>query len=648
MADFSVDLAAPRGAGTSPVAPVQSGDTSRLLLGGISSVIDIFAKGVESDAKQKALERKNAVVGSYIRAETVINQAVATGSMSPAEAAARSRANINQYLANNAEFTKELGDAAQVMRGFTEKGVVEDKVKAQEANLKANDDFARSQGYLITPGMSEAARAAVHEVALSNKRANDDYDRFIKEQDYRMRRLGFDQAQVDREDKEKSFTLVNEIASKNIVMFNEFTTSLRGQVSSGTLQLPEARAQLASQFANIEAALQSAARLNPQLAGPYRTIFEGLRTVAEKAVDPATSASDYEEMFKQTMAKAKLAAVSADPKLLALAVGSQLLGANAQIALNASKETTAIITRLLGSSDPTITTPQVVGDPESEKDVYRVLNESIRALKTAKGVDREKGLEEAGKAYNVILQQVSELPGKTGVSPAKAAEAVKAMSSPEFAELVTKGKVNSQDLIRAKEALQVVYDPSVKRAITSSLAEVVQSRTLYDRSNFTNKPATPKKALNEMVELQFNGAGVSVVPKSGMSLDPIERRGQTNMIAAMKPVMDSFNTVLHASAHLRGGTNYEKEWKDSRHEYFPEFFTKPMDANNKADVKAEVKRNAAEDKMAEAVKLTAEDVAGPAEVTQDALRGLYKDFDKLTPDQIKQLDEALKQLGYKQ
>lgn len=611
MADFSVDLAAPQGAGTSPVAPVQPADTTGMILSGVNKVVDIFAKGVEVDSKQKALERKNAIVGSYVRAETVINQAAATGGMTPAEASARSRANFNQYIANNPDLITDLTTAAQSLRGFTEKGKIEDEVKSQQALEKANDDFARSRGFLITPDTGATAKNAIHEAAFAGKRAEERLAAFYKEQEYMRSKVNFDQAQSDREEKRVSFELVNDIASKNIVSFHEFNLDLRSRVASGSLTPQSAREQLALQFANIEGALTAAARLNPSLAAPYRTLFESLRQAGEKAVDPATAAADYEDMFKQVMAKAKLAAVSSDPKILAIGALSSIFGANAQIALNASAGASEAIARFIASGgNNTPQTPQVIGT-DAEADVYKTLNGLIGSVKTAKGIDKEKAFTEAGAAYNTILQQVGEAPGRSGIAATDLGKVVNAISAPEFAELVSKGVVKPENLLRAKEALQVLYEPSVKRSMLSSLSAAIQNRSPFDMSidpfNLTGRQGKSMKPLNETVELQFNGSGVSVVPKGGMSLDPIERRNQTNMIAAMKPILQSFNTVLHASAHLKGGTNYEKEWKDSRHEYFPEFFTKPKDSTSVADQiaaeaeKEKPKRSAREEKMAEQV-----------------------------------------------
>jgi hypothetical protein len=114
MADFSVNatqLSAPQGAGANVISPVQQAapDTSGFLSSPlVASVVDVFSKGLVATRKEEADKRKATIVNGYIREETTLNDAVASGQMTASQAAARSRATFNKYAAGYGEFIEDF------------------------------------------------------------------------------------------------------------------------------------------------------------------------------------------------------------------------------------------------------------------------------------------------------------------------------------------------------------------------------------------------------------------------------------------------------------------------------------------------------------------------------------------------------------
>ena len=102
MADFNVSLSGPQAAGAGVIGPVQKanvGESGALLnLAGDMAKI-FFANQQEKEAKRKA-DFETQVIGDFVREQASLNDAMATGQMTQAQASARARANFSKYSSN--------------------------------------------------------------------------------------------------------------------------------------------------------------------------------------------------------------------------------------------------------------------------------------------------------------------------------------------------------------------------------------------------------------------------------------------------------------------------------------------------------------------------------------------------------------------
>ena len=130
MADFSVNatqLSAPQGAGSQPLQAVAPVDNSQMYKVA-GSIVDIFEQGVKNNRKQEAADLQKSVVNGYIREVATVNDAIASGGVSPAEARIRTRAIFNKYAAGYGEYIEDFDKAAKAFKGQSELGEAEDIV----------------------------------------------------------------------------------------------------------------------------------------------------------------------------------------------------------------------------------------------------------------------------------------------------------------------------------------------------------------------------------------------------------------------------------------------------------------------------------------------------------------------------------------
>jgi hypothetical protein len=572
MAEFGVQatqLSAPQGAGANPVAPVETINPLAPLVNAAGGVLDIVAKGLKANQKEEAEKRKQAIISGYVKTETKINDAVSTGQMTPAQASARSRANFNQYAAGFSEYIEEFEKAGKALRGFTEKGEVEDAIKAERVLRDRDVTQAQQRGFTFVPGMTKAQEDAQIEASKTGIRAEQMLSNFYKSQDELRASGRYNEEIAKRDAQNLSVTLITEIAGSNIQAFQQFGASLGEQVRSGKMDPQNAQVVLAERYSNIQGAIAAAARTNPELSGPYRTLFNELNVVNQKLIDPKSNAEEVENQLKVILGRAKLLAVSSDPKVKAAVVASQLLPNSVEVALQVSPQVNEIFAKI-SSMPPDMGTPQVVANPAVEGDVLKLLKESLKGMKGKNVTDHEVANVQAANSVNAILKQTGDLVNK-GVTPKQLSNVASFLASPEYGEYVKNGQVNAEANATAKKVFQLSYEPTITRGIQQQL-----DTFLYGQASFAKgaKQPAPKK-IADVVDIQFNGSGVSFKAKPTEGLDPVERASQASAVADLKVAEAAINQLVRMGAHMEGTTDYAKHWKENKHIYMPNVYPQP-------------------------------------------------------------------------
>lgn len=597
MAEFgerATTLSPPQGAGSQPLDPVQEKYVDTSPIGGalVGGIVDIFAKGLQINRKEEAEKAKAAIIGAYVKEETSINNAVATGQLQPAAAASRSRANANKYYAGFPQYISEFEGAGKALRGFTETGEVQAALDSEKKLKDADRQAASSAGFIFTPGMAPEAENAQIKAHKTGIMAQNQLEQVYKANAEKRAQGTFNAAEAERDAKEVGIQMVNAVAGDNMAAFQALGSTLVADVKSGKIPPEQGQILLTERFSNINAAIQSSARLNPELAAPYRTLFNEANETFKKMLDPKNTAEGLENELKAITTRLKIAAYS-DPKFAGLATVSNILGNNPNLTFLQSSITTETVARL--GASPGGYVPQVIGNPDVEPGTLQILRSGLQQLKDPKTRNADKQKVESENSVNALLTQTGQQLNM-GATPTQLKGAASFFASPEYAGFVSGAKINPEAAQAAKRTFQLLYEPAVIQGVQEKLTNVLQQATdaagtnrsvlsgirssvrpedAVGRSPNANEPTTSKPTtMKDAVSVSFTGGGVQFELKNMATLSDVERIDQRNKVAELQTAQKALNQVIHIAAHMEGSTDYAKYWEANKHIYLPQMYSK--------------------------------------------------------------------------
>lgn len=573
MADFSVNatqLSGPQGAGTAPIAPVQGQAVTVDWMGPLSKVGDIFAKGLKNNAKAEADAMRNAVISSYVREQQVLNDGAASGQIRADVVATKSRALYGKYAAGSPQYIEDLFKAKNALSGGSELGAVEDEVKAEADRLKARESAARANGAIIAPWMNEQTREQQMIKAESTAAALAAFEYKRKVRSAELTENAEDRTVQDRAEKKDAMELIHSVADANMTSTAGVIRNIRDNIRNGTMTPEEGQLELEQSFSAINLTLLQAGKTNPELVSHYKPLFDGMREIGRQALDPKSDSKKLEDEINRIKNVNKLAALQ-DPRIAKLVASNELLGGNAVTLLGSMAPITEFLQKATTSDSLSGEfVPQIVGNPEVEKDVLGFLNKALPKLNTGHYKDVPKAEREATLAVNNVLKQVGDMMNDPSSKrdPAKFVELAKFFASPVYGEFAKSGRLNPEAATAAKYTWQSMYVPSVRTSISTKLDEY-----LYGQANSKAAP----KMVSEAVGINFSGSNVTFVPKSGVKLDPVEAASQRDQIATLKSSEAALNQLIKIGAHLEGSTDYKGYWEANKHIFAPQLFSKYKD-----------------------------------------------------------------------
>ena len=583
MADFSVkatELSAPQGAGSQPVQAVQQQylNTSAINMPIVDSVVDVFQRGLVQTRKDAAKSMENEVVNRFAKDEAALNDAFASGQITASEFSIRSRANFTKYVGSYGQYADKIEGVAKALKGYSEKGVVEDRLEEQKALRRSALTDAQGKGYYLDGNMTPAEQDVIIRASASQKRAEDalaaQYKASAEARAVKSARQSdtqFENALEDRQVKEVARQQLVGIASDNMAAFDAIGQSLVRDVRAGLKTPQEAQSVFQSQFGRIQSALVAASSTNPDMVGMYRSLFNESREVYMKMLDPKANLEELENQVKSITSRAQLAALQADQGF-ANAVGvSQLLGNNPLVALEANRTVPGVLAKM-SQTPSTGQAPQVVGNADVEPGVLNILKKSVQTLPLTKD---DKASVEAATSINHILKQTSVFLDR-GANADNLKGLATFFSSPEYARVVKSGTIDQQAAGAAAKTFQLAYEPAVGTAVQEKL-----NGYLYQQRSNTNAPTT----LAESLDIQFNGSGITFVPKNMANLDANERASQQDAVRALQPSARAITQLIQISAHLNGSTDYAAEFEKRKHIWLPKMYS-PYTNLNIGDVKS--------------------------------------------------------------
>ena len=579
MADFSVqatNLSPAQGAGSQPIAPVREQYVNDSILNSpiVGEVGDIIQKGLVGLRKQEAEDAKTAVIQGYVQEETAINRAVATGGLSPAAASSRSRANFNKYAGGYSQYIEDFEKAGKALRGFTEAGDVQAKIEADRKLRDHDKTQASNAGFSFVDGMTKEAEDAQINAHKTNVRVQQQLEQQFKINAEKRAQGTFDQAAADRESKETSIQAINSIAGDNMAAFQAYGNTIVQDVKAGKRTFEEGQLLMTERFSNINAAIQSAARLNPELATPYRNLFNESNDLFKKMLDPKADTEALTSELTRVQTRLKLTALS-DPQFAATVTVSSLLGNNPTLSFASSSQVLQNIARI-SQATPGQYTPQVVGNPDVEPQTLKLLKSGLNQLKDPKTPQLDRQKVEMENSVNVLLKQTGQQLN-AGATPQQLKGIAEFFSSPEYAGFVTSGKIDPEAAQAAKKTFQLLYEPAVINGIQQKLQGALRNTVNVELDVMGNPVGVSRNAdpgkVSDAVGVSFTGSGVTFVPKN-IGLDPANARAQAGIVQDLNTAQKALNQIIHIGAHMEGSTDYAKYWEDNKHIFLPNVFSK--------------------------------------------------------------------------
>jgi hypothetical protein len=570
VADFSVNLAAPQGAGANVIAPVQDiGSDNKILTG----IVDIFAKGLAQGQKDKALERKNAVIGEYVKNESIYSDALVTGQWGAAQVGAASRANFQKMQASYPEYITELMEARKGVYDGTETGEAQKKVDSEIKFKQEEKARASAAGFVFYDGMSADAEAKTISASQTSIRLGKEFDEITKRKAEERAAAAEGRATQshmitlqDHQDKETAVKGLLEIADRNYDALSAMGNDL---INNPTMPFEEKQALFNSNVRRIKTGLLSISAKNPEMAAPWQRLIDDMEGTFTKLADPKPKVEGELAMLKAQFDaqqyKAKLL-ITADPKNRAAVATASLFPNNPQVNVAMTPVVSGILADYgLGPEQGKKKTP-VVGTP-NEKEALKSIKGALNLLQTGKANgDPVRNKAEAVNTINEILQQTGAM--ETGVPPAQLKELSSFYASPEFGKLSSEGKVDMPSMQNAKRVFQVAYEPAVRDAIEARLKEAMTlSRIDIQMSGgsvvFNTKAPSDKRSFGE----QLSGA---------LNIEAGMAGNESNAsVAALKDAAGGLNTLIKMGAHMEGTTDYNKYWEANKHYLLPTVFPDP-------------------------------------------------------------------------
>lgn len=578
MADFGVQatqLSPPSGAGSNPVAPATAsvlGNGVASLLGGIA---ETFEKGLAADAKSKAKQQEITVVNGYAKKLAAINDAVASGQMRPSEASARQRSLHSEYVAGYSQYVDEIDKVRKSFMGGSSIGDVEDDIKMERDLRKSRILDAQKAGFPITVGMSDKTVDAMVDAHQTGVRADAEIQKQYRQNEQDRQAGRWNNEVRDRENKEKSLTLINTITESNLNASSAYANDLAARMRAGKVSPEAAQLEWTGYMSRIEAQIQAASGLDSSLAAPYRSLFSDMNKLGMQLLDPTQEAKKIEDEIKLVIGRQKLIAL-AQPNITEGVALTQLFGNSPEVALKFSGSIIAAANKMaavpVGSSTPI---DPVVGIPQRERAAFEVAKSGIISLRT--GDKSPEVVQGITNTINNSLAQVGDALGRPGVDAKYLKNVASFIASPEYGEYVSKNKVDPASNAAAVRTFQLSYEPQIINGVNRKLDEAFTVKTgLVPNRAATGGELKPvqKTFDTSKVKVNFTGSGIffelTDIPK-----DPVERQNAQATMQSLKEAQLGINQLIHMGAHMEGNTNYAKYWEARKHLLLPRFFADP-------------------------------------------------------------------------
>lgn len=560
MADVSQQrLGAPQGSVVTAKQGVQEAPSNTVgLLGALVKGGSAFLTNSQNKQDLAAKEEKAAKVeantSAFARKQISIAQAVARGDIDSATGRARMRANFSQELAAGGTPYAELSKVQKDIIGTAGLGKIVAEGTEAEQLANAQNKEAKLNGWDNTQDY------------LQFKQAQDKLAQAQSQQT-------FESGAIDLAKKKETRTQQVALGEMNSAYTRKFRTDIDkivADVTSGAMS-PEDGVYLMDQQWNTVNSLiasmgdQAGAAYLTNMTAPMKSIYELSRKRASGEIS--------EEIFKRqntlNIEKAKLN-ITGNPKHAQTIAVSQMLN-NSDLLIQ--KQINDIVLDMTGKNSGTNgSKPADLTDPETSADAadyFRINLDSVKAINNGTALDVDASRQEVLTNLANVIKGVSSYAASVE-NPSDYNQVVTYLADPATGKLIqAEGGIPSDSLEDAKAIFETEYKQD---AIQAVLREFESGKLSTSGSQFLGTQGQ-SGAVSANILPVFSGTGVVFV-NTATKGSITDTRQSLNSAARLrtkelnKKVAPVINRLIRLDAHLSGGTDYAKVYRDNYESLF--------------------------------------------------------------------------------
>lgn len=569
MADFSptaTQLAAPQGAGSAPVAPVQEQAVNESAISVLASAAPTIGRGIAEMVKTESNGKTAADL--WITKQSELNSLMAKEPSKAGEIAVRSRALYQEMvgLASLQGGTKGVTALANARKEFiagTEMGVMDEAVKTSADLRKDEIKAANAAGFDIDP-------AGPKQVVDTQVKEFRQYKAMVTKLELMGKQMDVEKKQTDIDKEKKSRVIHQEISDYASSVINTrfaLAQEYRAKIDAGGDPVA-LTAQYNQHLLRDDQLLTTLSSMNKGAADDFRTLIKSAHEMGSDFLSGKKRADVFKSEADAFVSKADLRGMQ-DPQLARRAAAMQRFP---NVVL--SNSSIAPVMDWVDGREA-----RVVGTP-AEKGVNQTTASILKDV--ANG-----NTELLPHANNVVNGYFRDIGNRISVNDPKTLEEAAAfLANPVTGQFLASpgAKINEEHYGDLRRIMDSAYEKPVQKTITNIVntaltqPEALPAAGALKRSiTDPNSPALAAPRIDTSnLTVKFNGGGITWDLKE-LPADPAARRDQLETLKELRKSERSINQLIHMNSHVRKSTDYAKDWEENKHRYLPLVYAAPLE-----------------------------------------------------------------------
>ncbi len=572
MADFNVNLAAPSASGAKVISPVQSSvqNFPNPWIGFGLGVAEALIKGKGDAEKQEKADREQAIIDTFTREQTSLSDAMQQGKPA-SQIQARSMSNFSKWSASYPSLVDKFSKVNKDLFDFSALGDAKSVVQAEREFEKNKLDTLSKAGSLIDRNSPKNVVEGEWQVHQAQVKADEELKRASSRFALYATMSAEDRTREQALQKENTIKLLSEVGDKKLsAAFDQMDFIVSQKNASTDPNAHEvALGNVARYFSGIDASITAIAARNPELAAPYKKLFEDAKRLTEERLSGKIAGDAASNALKELKDKIALNALTKEPSLrVASAMSSAMGGANFMSLMTAQNKNMAdSYIRLLAGEGGN----PYVGFTDKQVDAAMTAQIKYQVGRATSGENPNgaAAMNELGKGTNTILQQIAAAPARN-IPTDKMHSAFDLIASPEYVKLRDAGKLDATQVEAANRVFGMMYQKDVSKSIEERMNQEFREPGKLRPEGIKNK---------DLVNIQWSGTGVSFSPSNikekGIMLNMMDEGARKLLLHDMETSSKALNKLVNAGANL-AGLSPAQYWEENKHNILPSYFPNPQ------------------------------------------------------------------------